>query len=332
MLASIVLFSTLYATYSAYNGTSIVKRVVSTQATSTKVFSSNYLEDYSNTNIAVKDLRTTTEGNFVMAITVCNYDQMDFNSYAKSNIEYELKAELVQYNSTTGEYVLVREVQKEGTGEEARKKKFTVKRIMDNNAEVEEDERDLNTGSFTVLFNESLEGGNPLKDAFEICFDSAEVVKAIPDLFIRVIATPTPESQQLNPGISTMACIISISQGRTVETGWHGSLQENGNEEYDGYNLIIEGSGAGTIEILWNNNLFAMNPAFDALYGSSGSNILGPEIIPPGKPSGWIKRTLTVNSMVDNRYVVQFYKKQPAAVGTGNIECDNYTPQPVEEP
>jgi len=156
MLASIVLFSTLYATYSAYNGTSIVKRVVSTQATSTKVFSSNYLEDYSNTNIAVKDLRTTTEGNFVMAITVCNYDQMDFNSYAKSNIEYELKAELVQYNSTTGEYVLVREVQKEGTGEEARKKKFTVKRIMDNNAEVEEDERDLNTGSFTVLFNESL--------------------------------------------------------------------------------------------------------------------------------------------------------------------------------
>ena len=44
MLVSIIALAAVYVSYAAYNGTADVKRVVSTQATSTTVFSSNYLE------------------------------------------------------------------------------------------------------------------------------------------------------------------------------------------------------------------------------------------------------------------------------------------------
>ena len=59
MVASMLAFSAVYVTYAAYNGTADVKRVVSTQATSSTVFSSNYMDIYSSTNPVVKSLRTT---------------------------------------------------------------------------------------------------------------------------------------------------------------------------------------------------------------------------------------------------------------------------------
>ena len=134
MVVSMLILTAIYITYAAYNGTADVKRVVSTQATSTTVFSSNYLEKYSNAGIDIKNLRTTTEGNFSVSVTVCNYDQMDFNSYAKGLIEYEFTAELVQYNQASDTYVPVSSVQMNG----ANAKTFYVKKIMDENFVVNE--------------------------------------------------------------------------------------------------------------------------------------------------------------------------------------------------
>jgi hypothetical protein len=65
-----------------------------------------------------------------------------------------------------------------------------------------------------------------------------------------------------------------------------------------------------------------MNPAFVTLYGGTGG-ILGPEEDAPGR-NGWRMRTLKVDSMNDNRYTIQFYKKQSDAVGSGNIICNHY--------
>ena len=331
MIASVAAFSAVYIGFAAYNGTADVKRVISTQATSTTVFSSNYLDVFSNAAISVNNLRTTTEGDFVVSITVCNYDQMNFNSYAKGLIQYELKAELVEYDSATDTYTPVTSVQMDDT----RAKRFYVRKIADDNLPVNEAEQNLNTGTFTHSYDsETLPGGVPNKDSFEICFDAAEVAKDVPTLFIRVTATPTPESQQLNSGISTLASIISISQGRSVEMGWHGGLQESNSRDYDGYNLVIEGSGAGTIDICWDDSRFAMNPAFVTLYGGSGGILSDPA--DDGRP-GWKKRTLTVNSMADNRYVVQFYKKTADVHYTGAefpskyIECKNYIAAVVDE-
>ena len=327
MIVSMLALTSVYVAYAAYNGTADVKRVVSTQATSTTVFSSNYLKKYSNAGIDVKNLRTTTEGPFKVSVTVCNYDQMDFNSYAKGLIEYEFKAELVQHNQATDTYVPVSSVQMNG----ANAKIFYVQKIMDENMPINGTPHSLNEGTFSYTYeSESLTGGSSYKDSFEICFDAAEVALEVPQLFIRVTATPTEESMQLNSGISRLASIISISRGRSVETGWHGSLQETGSEEYDGYNLIIEGSGSGTIDILWDDTKFTMNPAFITLYGSAGKNILHEAENVEGR-EGWKKRMLEVNSMDENRYAVQFYKKTASAVGSGNILCNGYVATSAED-
>lgn len=328
MVVSLLILSSMYMAFAAYNGTAIVKRVVSTQASSSSSFSSNYMEVWS-TNIALKSLRTTNEGEFICPITVCNYDQLDPTSPAKALINYSFTAELVKQNESTGEYEVVTTVQTENNVA----KTFYVQKVMDNNQAITTDgQHSLNSvGSFSYTYSsESLEGGNTLRDTYNICFDAAEVAKDVPDLFIRVKAIPTEESVQQNSGVSNLASVISISQGRTVETGWHGSLQEDSiNTDYDGYNLIIEGSGAGTIDIVWDSAKFTMNPVFVAQYGSSGTGKLSGESDVTGQ-TGWKKRTLTVDSATgDNRYVVQFYK---AVSGTYTgaefpskyIKCENY--------
>ena len=138
------------------------------------------------------------------------------------------------------------------------------------------------------------------------------------------MAVPSEESVQLNSGVPTLHSIISISKGRTVETGWHGSLDESSVNDYDGYNLVIEGSGSGTIDILWDNNEFTINPAFLTINTSKLTDVTDTT------PAGWKKVTLTVNSTEENRYVVQFYKKKQNVSYTGNefpskyIICNNY--------
>lgn len=329
MVVSMLILSTVYMAFAAYNGTAIVKRVVSTQASSSSSFSSNYMEVFSE-NIAVKNLRTTLDGNFICSVTVCNYDQLDPTSPARAPINYSFTAELVKQNESTGAYERVTTVQKENNVA----KTFYVQKIMDDNQAITSDsQHSLNSeGTFYYTYSsESLEGGNTLRDTYNICFDAAEVAQDVPTLFIRVSAIPTEESRTLNgSGVSNLASVISISQGRTVETGWHGSLQETSTTDYDGYNLIIEGSGAGTIDILWDSSKFTMNPVFVSQYGGTGGKLTGElPVTEPGK-TGWTKRTLTVDSATgDNRYVVQFYKAVPGTY-TGTdfpskyIECKNY--------
>jgi len=334
MIVSALILSSMYLAFAAYNGTAVVKRVVSTQATSTSVFSSNYMEIYSSSSTTVKNLRTVNEGNFVCPVAVCNYDQLDPTSPAHGTINYTFTAELVRYDSNTDSYVRVTEVQ---TKENDAVKTFYVRKVMDDNVSIDTDtEHSLNfidsensSNSFSYTYSsQSLAGENSYRDTYNICFDASEVALDVPNLYIRVTATPTEESVQLNSGISVLTSVISISQGRTVETGWHGSLQELSNTDYDGYNLIIEGSGSGTIDIVWDASKFTMNPVFEAKYdGTTGTGILGDETVVSGKN----KRTLTVNSATgDNRYVIQFYKNDSEVYYMGPefpskyIYCENY--------
>ena len=319
MVVSIFMLGTIMIVYAAYNGTVDVKRVVSTQASSSTVFSSNYME---GGELIVKNLRTIAEGNYICNVTVCNYDQLDQSSPAHTIITYDFKAELVKYNLNNNDYEKVTDIQTKNDGTA---KIFYVQKKMDNNEVVSAESHNINTGDFTYTYEgETLAGGTPYKDSFDICFDSSEVEKDIPNLFIKVTATPTEESVQLNGGVPTISSIISISKGRTVETGWHGSLDESNTSDYDGYNLIIEGSGSGKIDILWDNREFTINPAFLTINSSK----LTAEA--DAATEGWKTVTLTVNSTEDNRYVVQFYKKKTNVSYTGSefpskyILCRNY--------
>lgn len=345
MTLSLIVLSSMLIGFAAYNGTVTVKRVVSTQASSSSAFSSNYMETYSSTNIAIKNLRTTLEGNFYCPVTVCNYDQSDPTTPAKADITYSFTAELVKLNPATNEYVRVTEIQ---TGENSVVKTFTVQKVMNDNITINTDTphtlNDIDSNdtenSFSYTYSsETLEGGISQRDTYNLCFDASEVAKDTPELYIRVTAIPTPESSTKNgSGVSNLASVISIAQGRTVETGWHGSLQEASTPatDFDAYNLIIEGSGEGKIDIVWDAAKFTMNPVFVSQYDKiTGTRILDDEEIVSGQTK---KRTLTVDSATgDNRFVIQFYK---AVSGTYTndefpskyIKCENYVPVTDETP
>ena len=338
MVASILVLVSVYLTFAAYNGTVDVKRVVSTQATSTSVFSSNYMEIVS-ANIAIKNLRTVNEGDFICPVSVCNYDQLDPAGHAREPIEYAFMAELVRYDSGTDSYVRVTSVQTKNNNVA---KTFYVEKIMDDNQAIDTDSpHSINSSegfSYTYA-TESLSSNNSNRDTYNICFDASEVALDVPSLFIRVTATPTEESRERNSGVSTLTSIISISQGRTVESGWHGSLQESNANDYDGYNLVVEGSGEGTIDIVWDNSKFTMNPVFVEQHGGVGGN-LGDAVDVSGSP-GWKKRTLSVDSSSgENRYVIQFFKNNAGTSYTGAefpskyIKCEHYvqTVETIPEP
>ncbi len=329
MLLSVAALGT-FMVYGAYAGTAQVKRVVSTMPTVDTVFSSNYMENPQG----IKNLHTTLFENYICPVTVCNFAQLTPTGFSREKIKYSLTAELVSYDSTLRQYIAVDQVQTKISNGSPVAKTFYIKKTHDDNVPITSDVEHILNGSdsFSYTFTgEELAGGDSHTDTFDVCFDAAETLKDSPDLYIRL--TATPEDTNTNGTVTEMSCILSISKGRVIETGWHGALAESSAIDYDGYNLIVEGVGQGTIDIRWDNAKFMINPAFtsDTTNNSFASdNGSGSPVVVDDSTSGWMKITLNVNSLAKNRYEVQFYKRIPSTTYMGDdsvsnyIKCDNY--------
>lgn len=315
MLLSVAALGT-YITYAAYAGTAQVKRVVSTMPTFDTVFSSNYMEN----PLGVKNLHTTSFENYICPVTVCNFAQLTPTGFSKEKIKYSLTAELVTYDSSSRQYVQIDTVQTKTVNGVSVNKTFYIKKTHDDNNAITSEIHSLNsTGSFSYTFtDELLAGGDSHTDTFDICFDESETLKESPDLYIRLRAVP--DDTNTNGTVTEMSCVISISKGRTIETGWHGSLAESGAIDYDGYNMIVEGVGIGTIDIRWDNTRFMINPAFisDTTNNSFATGVVDDDT------TGWRKITLNVNSLTKNRYEIQFYKRIAGTTYTGDDHAGNY--------
>ena len=99
--------------------------------------------------------------------------------------------------------------------------------------------------------------------------------------------------------------------------------------DYDFYNYIISGSGAGTVDILWDSDKFEINKFFFTSELSGVTFVGGLETISEGNaeyPSytGWQKVTINVNSLTKNRYELQLYKTQAGTSYTGKNAATNY--------
>ena len=323
LVASIATLGT-FIVYSAYSGTAQIKRVVSTMPSYDTVFSSNYMEN----PLGTRNLHTTLFEDYICPVTVCNFAQLTPTGFSREKVKYSLKAELVTYNSSTREYDPLTSVRNKIVDGVAVAETFYIKKTLDDNLPVTSEIHDLNVADgFSYTFSsEELAGGDSHTDSFDVCFDSAETLKDSPDLYIKL--TAVPEDTNTNGTVTEMSCVLSISRGRKVETGWHGALTETAGVDYDGYNMIVEGVGKGTIDIRWDNSRFMINPAFtsDTTNNSFTSGVID------DTTSGWKKITMNVNSLEKNRYEIQFYKRIPSTTYTGTdsadryIKCDNYVP------
>ncbi|MCR5796684.1 MAG: hypothetical protein K6G63_02055 [Eubacterium sp.] len=315
---------TLTIVYAAYLGNTEVKRVVSTASISNVFFSSNMLD--SSSNGLIKNIKTAeTTQNYECLVSIFNYDEMMPTNFAKDDIPYRLTATLYKYDTDSGTFQKVTNVVK--SEDDSRNEVFSIQKVKDNNTNVSESEYNLNTGEFMVEYpSEVLQGGASHANTYKLIIDKEEVAKDVPIFYIRLEAEPS--AQNIDGVVARQSGYISASKGTVYNSGWSGELSERTERSYDGYNMIISGSGTGTIDLSWNNERFEINKFFLEQYAydsSTGTGIDSEGVKVNGTTS---KITLHVDSIVSNRYEVQFYKKTKGNYNLetvkSSIKCNNY--------
>ncbi len=290
--------------YAAYLGNTEVKRVVSTASISNIFFSSNMLD--ASTDGVVKIMKSSdTTKDYQCLVSIFNYDEMMPTNFAKEDISYNLTAELVQIDEY-GNFNTVTSVVK--TTDDSANKVFTIQKVKDNNTSVSDSTYDLNADSFSKVYTgETLTGGAAHANTYRLTIDKEEVEKDSPNFYIHIVATPTTDN--VSGTVLTQSGYVSVAKGTVYNSGWSGALSERSTtKNYDAYNMIVSGSGTGTIDIKWDNTKFEINEVFLEKYAydsTTGTGIDSGGITTSGSTS---KITLHVDSVVLNRYEIQFYK------------------------
>ena len=144
------------------------------------------------------------------------------------------------------------------------------------------------------------------------------------DVCIQMIAAP----KSAHTDLSTISAVIGLKKyvSNTQNDGWVYSLSEERNttskpSDYDGYNLVLTGSGSATITIQWDPSHIAVNKTF---YESS-TRFAEVENISDVTGSTW--KQIVINADASNyttnqnrnRYVIQLYKV------AGDFTPDNWS-------
>ena len=93
-------------------------------------------------------------------------------------------------------------------------------------------------------------------DKYKVKVDPDSINTAKPDIYVRVWAVPT---EPLN--LSTIETRLYGAAAVTDTASWTGKFMEEdcADVDYDFYNYVITGSGAGTVDILWDPQKFRIN-------------------------------------------------------------------------
>lgn len=323
LFSVLALTSIVFVTFAAYTEVSSVKRVVSTTSAPAELFSSNCLrKDISSRRL------TTTE----YTITVCNFDQEKPTTYNPSQITYTLSAKLQikvgdDYQDLST-YIsgLSAEKQREYIAKAA---KYSIAKTMDDagNSFLTETETFTSENNFTVSFLvDTLEASKSSIDKYKVGIDPADLESMDTEFFVLVWATPTSPSN-----LKKIESRLYASKTVADTASWTGTFLETdcSTVDYDFYNYIISGSGAGTVDILWDSDKFEINEFFftSELSGVTFVGVLETiseenTIYPSYK--GWKKVTIKVDSLTKNRYELQLYKTQAGASYTGDNAATNY--------
>lgn len=252
-----------FASYAAYTNLNSVKRVVSTQGLKGTPFSSNYLNltprdesSYSVKNIIFPESEETTSFN----IDVCNYIHNNPSKFNDNDINYTLSLKLVGAEGVSTEGL---SVSFGGTAYS-----FT-------------------DGVFSIP-NQTLKGSTKSVNRYEIT-----VPKSFRDkVKIEAVAVPEDGSYRYT-GYFKLGRLLAFTSKSETAAIWTGSFSESTADNYDGFNYILSGQGAGTITLEWNAEMLEISRIFlenNGIAESGGSF------------------TMTVDSEVKNRYDIQFYK------------------------
>lgn len=327
-----------FVVYASYTGVHSVKRVVSTRASSSILFSSNSLKSSATSQRLSSNIYT---------ITVCNFAQDNIAEINPDPITYTINAYLAV---KVGEnYVKLSDYLADENVSAADKAAYTtdlsgrtysIEMITDDGEKTDFDTAvNLVTSSnYSASITKycALRGGVSSTDSFKIVLDDEELEGTEPEFYIYVEADPSSPAT-----LSTIYNRLCAAKSTADAASWTGTLVESecSTVDYDFYNYVLTGSGVGTVDVLWNPDMFEINDFFFSsmsgnefvLYDSNGevtentsTGSKTKDVTGDAEHNNWKMATLKVDSTEINRYQIQLYKVDGATAYTGDNCAANF--------
>lgn len=287
LLALFLIVGISIGVYAAYTHSLHAQRTIAPYGVGIR-FSSNYLvqgDASSNVNTIYTTDASASGTNPATVVTICNYTQGKQNDPSQNDISYVLTAKLVKI--VNDEYV-------DAASSDFSNGEFITVKIGENTVTFNN-----SNGSNTYSFNGTLAGRRANVDVYELVLSKGFATEK-PNLYIMLSADPTDESLPIISGIFRADV---RSEGETKS--WSGTFSDDMTNydpsDYDGYNYIITGFGEGECNLTWDKSKVNINYI-------SLSNILSNEGSNLSENGNQMSLTFEVDSNVENRYEIQFYK------------------------
>ncbi len=284
--------------YAIYTRVTIAKRVVSTQAGASSLFSSDYM------NVGgMKTIEPVSDNtkNATVSVHVFNFEYPKEAVFRSEDTEYDLTVTLGTIDGS-GEFTALSDTS--GLSD------FTYSAAYKNT-----DPFVFNsTNGITKTFGGcSIPGNGANSDDLTLVFDKNEIGNNPNGYCFKIEADPS------DTDLPKLTGYVMVRFSKQASTGWRGELESLDNSKsYDGYNYYLEGTGKGKLTFKWNptyvtiNKDFLNNPENEFYYIVNEEYVK--YAIPPVESlltqdaDGYVSLTIKVDSTIKNRYEVQFFK------------------------
>lgn len=340
--------------YASYTGVTMVKRVISTKAGAGLLFSSNYMTTGTLTSIEYGNYSDYLDGsgnpistNPTYTMNVCNYSQGDKAAwYTSSNINYTVRAELLLNERYTAEEAeelgntALAGQYKTPSADDIGTKQFGIKYSTDASYQYFSSSNLSITLPSTGTYTLDKSAANA--DAFTVLIDKSELQGNAPNFWIRLTATPTTLA---GGEVEAINGYLGLCKNASGDVSWTGVIgdADYASKDYDAYNYIISGNGAGTFYFAWDDAKVKPNE-FALLNYGSGSTPLATAVMSDWSgfnqyPSGpasvtgsdtWKYLTISVDSSELARYEIQLYKTSGSNYSAGIAGYVDYKFVPAE--
>ena len=319
--------------YAIYTRITIAKRVVSTQAGASSLFSSDYM-----TNGSLKTVEPFTDNTqpAIVPVHVYNYAYPKEAVYRNESTEYDLIATI----GTLDEYDVFHEL----TDSDKITALGSFSYSITYNSTSEEFSFGGSNGTSHTFSGCTIAGDGANSDLFTMVFDKNELGNNPNGYCIMIQAKP------YNTDLPDLEGKVMVRYSKQASTGWSGEVEElDTNKDYDGFNYYLTGDGKGKLTFRWNTNYVTINKDFlnnsdNTFYTKSTEIQDGKEVVVFSEITGTVTEaslkdgdgiatlTIGVDSSNDrNRYEIQFFKVNPSySYSKANVESYLPDTQPTD--
>lgn len=281
--------------YAVYTRVTVVKRVVSTQAGMSSLFSSDHMS--AGGMRSVESVSDDSE-NVTVTVNVYNYIYPKEAVYRTAETQYDLTAKIGTLDSSD------RFTELSGA---AAVGSYTYSITNNGN----NDTFAFGSGTSHTFEGCTIDGDGANQNTFTLVFDKIELSEN-PNGFCMML-----EAEPYDSDLPKLHGYVSVRLAKTASSGWKGELEEivtSKQDDYDGYNYYLEGNGAGQLTFRWNRNFVTISKDFlnnkeIEFVGYSGGAV--PDEAALADSDGMVALTVKVDSSVQNRYEIQFFKVDP---------------------